>query len=354
MNARHRILVSLLAAFGMMALPHQDLRGQPQGQRDRAVPANNRQNETPRADPSAPETSEDPWGKQASEPRVEIDPMELKFSYSSPQSNVAAFVEALVGASNDKLNIVVTPEASKVSLPNIKLENVKIRNALRLLSRIHPDLMIDEDNDAGDNDESRVILIGWNGPQPQENPAYRVIGVKHLLGTLDQSSLMAAFDDGYQFIHEGGEKPEIRLHEPTGLLFVKGTEAQVEFAAEILAALSGSQGLSAPPFGYSGGMGSMGGGMPGGGIGGMGIGGRGGMGMEGGISGAPPHGGAGRYSGGRGAYGDGAGGGSGEGGGAVPGFGSSGSGGPPPSYPFGGGGAGSLDSGAGAGPPGNK
>jgi hypothetical protein len=261
----------------------------------------------------------------------------LKISYTSSQSNVAAFVEALIEASGRKLNIVVTPEASKVSLPNMTLENVKIRMALHLLNRIHPDLFLDEDDDAYANDEPRVILIDWNGPQ--EASFYRVIGVKDLLSTLDESKLMAAFDEGYQFINASGGKPEIRLHEPTGLLFVKGTEAQVDFAAEILAALFGTQGLSAPPLGYSGG---MGGGMPGGGRGGMGIGGRGGMG-----------GGMGGMGGGMGG-GGGAGGGSANGGGGPPGFGgfgSGGSGGPPPSYPVGGAGAGSLDSRAGA--PGN-
>lgn len=190
------------------------------------------------AQPTAPRSGqvEDPFsGPNDGAAAESIDPLDKKIEYRSKQSTVGGFVAA-INESMPGLNIVVTPEATMISLPQMDLSQVKVRSALRLLSRIHPQLRIDEDDDGTVGGDSRVILISWQGPP--ENSAYRVISVKHLLGTYDQEKLLEALDDGYSFIQHGGGKPELRLHQATGLLFVKGSEPQVMFAAQIVAELS--------------------------------------------------------------------------------------------------------------------
>jgi hypothetical protein len=49
---------------------------------------------------------------------------------------------------------------------------------------------------------------------------------------------------GFAFL--GGEsKPEIRFHQKTGLVFLRGTSSEVAFVAQMVAAMSGSAGLPA-------------------------------------------------------------------------------------------------------------
>lgn len=199
--------------------------------------------------------AEDPFtSPSVSASAEEVDPLDRSIDYQSKQSTVGGFVLSI----NDSvagLNIVVTPDAAAITLPQMDLKRVKVRSALRLLSRIHPQLRIDEDDNARVVGESRVILISWQGPS--ENSAYRVISVKHLLSTLDQEKLLEALDDGYSFIQHGGSKPELRLHQATGLLFVKGSEPQVTFAANIVAELSRMPGATAG-YGSKAGFGSYG------------------------------------------------------------------------------------------------
>jgi hypothetical protein len=53
---------------------------------------------------------------------------------------------------------------------------------------------------------------------------------------------MEAMEAGFAFL--GGEsKPEIRFHQKTGLVFLRGTGSEVAFVAQMVAAMSGTTGL---------------------------------------------------------------------------------------------------------------
>lgn len=231
--------------------------------------------------PNRPETAPtdgDPFGGQVVGPANDIvdsesgDALDKYFDYTSGPSTVKDFIHALTDFfPPPQLNIIVSPEAANVSLPEMTFRRVKVRNALRLLSRLAP---IDVDEDEGQIDDGRVILI--ESDQTREETVTRAISVKHLLGKVDGlvdgEQLMVVLNNGFEFMQVGNSKPVMKLHEPTGLMFIKGSQSQVFFAMQIVSELSGL------PGGMGGMMAPGGAGMPG-----MGGGGGPGAGFGGGI-----------------------------------------------------------------------
>jgi hypothetical protein len=225
--------------------------------------------------PNRPETAPtdgDPFGGPG--PANDIadsesgDALDKYLYYESGPATVKDFIQALTDSfPPPQLNIIVSPEAANVSLPEMTFRRVKVRNALRLLSRLAP---IHVDYDEGQIDDGRVILI--ESDQSSEETVTRAISVKHLLGkvdgVVDGEQLMVLFNDGFEFMQVGTSKPVMKLHEPTGLMFIKGSQSQVFFAMQVVSELSGL------PGGMGGMMAPGGAGMPG-----MGGGGPGGMGM---------------------------------------------------------------------------
>jgi hypothetical protein len=231
--------------------------------------------------PNRPETAPtdgDPFGERVAGHANDIeesesgDALDKYFDYTSGPSTVKDFIHALTDFfPPPQLNIIVSPEAANVSLPEMTFKGVKVRNALRLLSRLAP---INVDEDEGQIDDGRVILI--ESDQSHETVT-RAISVKHLLGkvdgVVDGEQLMVLFNDGFEFMQVGTSKPVMKLHEPTGLMFIKGSQSQVFFAMQIVSELSGltggTEGMMAPG---GAGMPGMGGGGPGGMGMGMGMG----------------------------------------------------------------------------------
>jgi hypothetical protein len=289
-----------------------------------------------------PFSKEDASGGPSRTPRV-VDPQAIlakRISYQSTpaQSNVKALFQ-YIGEFVPDVNFVVTPEAARLSLPELDFKNLSLQTIFRLLPQItNQRISVDyESITQNSEDENMVVLVG---KQDHEEPLEtRVLSIKQLLSGMDKATLMEAIDDGLKFIGSDTQ-PEIGFHEKTGLLFVRGTPQQTQFLMEMVSAMQGHQGYAGY---YGGGMGGMGGFGPGMGMGGMGGGmppGGYGAGAGGGMMGGYP--GVGGIPGGGGGYGGGgAEGGSGMPGAVVPGAGGAeGVGGPPGLGPPGLGGAG--------------
>jgi hypothetical protein len=225
---------------------------------------------------------EDPFGGPGATPRV-VDPQailakRLSFQSSPGQSNVKALFQ-YIGEFVPDVNFVVTPEAARLSLPELDFKNLSLQTIFRLLPQItNQRISVDYESIVQNSeDENMVVLVG---KQDHEEPLEtRVLSIKQLLSGMDKATLMEAIDDGLKFIGSDTQ-PEIGFHEKTGLLFVRGTPQQTHFLMEMVSAMQGHSG-----YGGIGGGGGMGGGtgpFPGMGMGGMGGGMPGGFGGPGG------------------------------------------------------------------------
>ncbi len=267
-------------------------------------------------EPLAGGGEQDPFTKKTPSKKIDIEQVlahRISYDLNSDQSTVGALFEQLRGQIQN-VNFVISSEASRVRLPDLKFENLSAATVFVLLNKITND-RIEVDYDTihqTAEDENLVIMVVCH--ETEDSQQTQVLSVKQLLtGGMDTTTLMEAFDGGLEFLGTD-QKPEIRFQEKTGLLFVRGTPMQTNFLMEMVQAM---QGIPTYGGGMMGGMGGMGGG----GMGGMG-GGMGGMG--GGFGGSP----GGGFPGGAGGYGGG--GFPGNAGGMPPGFGAGGSRGPTP------------------------
>jgi hypothetical protein len=217
----------------------------------------------------------------------------------------------------DDVNFVVLREAARLPLPELQFENLSLASIFQVLQQVtRGKIQIDTDSIQKTSDlEYPVIVVGF--VETEDPPETQVVSVKELLGQIDRDTLLEAFNDGLEFLGEA-DAPEIRFHEKTGLLFIRGTVRQTRFLTEMVNAMSvhassmgmggfggagmmmgtpGTGMMGGPPGGHGAMMGGggfpggFGGGIPGttggagfGGMGGPGAG--GGFGGEGGGSGA--------------------------------------------------------------------
>ena len=132
------------------------------------------------------------------------------------------------------LNVIVDKKAAAYLLPELKFDNVPIRGALKLIERVSDGAISVQIESVAEGNDGNLIIIRDERVRDEAPPVVRVINVKQLIGEIQKEAMLEAFEEGYQLMDSEGAKPELRFHEPSGLLFFKGSKAQVELAMEIV------------------------------------------------------------------------------------------------------------------------
>lgn len=134
---------------------------------------------------------------------------------------------------NPRLNVIVDRQAASFPLPVLRFTDVPLRGALSMISHISNneiDVQIDSIDEGAEAD---MVYIRRSNVS-EHIIETRVISVAALIKVLDKEAFLAAFEEGFRFLDVSDKVPEMRFHEQTGLLFVKGSPQQVEFAQQIV------------------------------------------------------------------------------------------------------------------------
>ena len=164
---------------------------------------------------------------------------------------LADLVNVLRGAANG-VNILIPPEAAEVSVPNLALRTVSVEAALRAVA----DVVTDQRANVGIG----VVRVGGGQPvftvrvllarpaadEPgSEETFVRVYSIRSMTEhnprdnegdpiTMSAETILTAIDTGLEVASGQTEKAQIRYHEDSGLLFVRGTWAQNNLIESIL------------------------------------------------------------------------------------------------------------------------
>lgn len=203
------------------------------------------QDSAPPAKGSAPRAVTPPNGAAFPTPDREF------VTFDFPGGKVSDFIAMLRAAMAPMpLNVFVDAEAAKQSLPAIKLTNASYFNVLRLLDRT-------EFEEQGRLVQTRVSQVDTSeGQTPifkiqagvqggERTTGFSVLSLNPIIGLpgsaaatgshLDAKSVLAAVEAAVIVSDDQSSSPPIlKFHEPSGLLFVRGTEYQRKAAEEVV------------------------------------------------------------------------------------------------------------------------
>lgn len=133
------------------------------------------------------------------------------------------------------LNIVMTETAASHRLPEIRLVDVPVRGALSLLSTLTNSQATVEFQLQADSYDADIVLISAPDlPPPSRSTEVRVFNVKQLLGASNREALLSALESGYEMLGSSGSPVDVKIHEATGLLFIKGSPEQLQLAEAVI------------------------------------------------------------------------------------------------------------------------
>ncbi len=125
------------------------------------------------------------------------------------------------------MNIFITEDARNVRMPSVEMTTTfdGFLGILSTISNERQKIIVDSTNDV-----TRISVDNRNLTRVQ------VINAKQLLEKMDKEDLLSAIEIGMQM--QGNEGAiELKLHEQTGLLFVKGPHENTELVGQIVAEL---------------------------------------------------------------------------------------------------------------------
>ena len=178
------------------------------------------------------------------------------------------------------LNILVSRNARSVLIPEMVLTNVSVEAVLSAA------VLAAENEVTWNFDSEEVIVINRDeGYFDDSQETVTVVNAKDILANTEEASLLSAIEIGLEMRDSSKKNVSIKLHEETKLLFIKGTDSDINIVMQVVAELGGKPW---PPKGQAGGGGGFVGGPGGGGFGGGGQGGgaQGGGGQGGGFGGS--------------------------------------------------------------------
>lgn len=178
---------------------------------------------------------------------------EQVYSIEFPGGTIGEYV-GLVRAIHDNsqpLNVVVTESAENFRLPSVNAQTTLegVLGVIEGCSTEANSVNVDTDNSG----EVYIIRVEY-----QEPIRFDVTSVKALLNDIPKESLLSAVEIGLE-MQGPGANVSLKLHEETGLLFVKGPESSVELVQTIIDQLEGGVSREAGNAGGSDGRGGSGG-----------------------------------------------------------------------------------------------
>ncbi|MFN5320765.1 MAG: hypothetical protein ACK49R_01535 [Planctomycetota bacterium] len=179
---------------------------------------------------------------------------------SEGELTIEEFVEMIQEAQGeDRFNVLIAEELRNTRLPSFDLRRIKVSSAFQMLTRLVGNNAIAVEIESAVQNETADLISISRDHRFTPDISVRTHPVKRILDTIKPEILLQTLEKGIQFSDAGSPKVQIALEAETGLLFVKGTPAQLDIVLEILNAIAIN---NMPVFGgMGGGMGGMGGGM---------------------------------------------------------------------------------------------
>ena len=162
---------------------------------------------------------------------------------------LAQYVVAVRAAGKD-INVVVSEHADEVNVPPVALIDAPVESALKAVAELQRDdvrVKIDTLRAGGGAPVHVVSVWQDRARQPGEvsrgrEPEVTVHALRSLTDSIPANTILTAVEQGLSMgPHESAKgqlpKAELRYHEDSGLLVVRGTPDQVNLVAMILATL---------------------------------------------------------------------------------------------------------------------
>lgn len=178
-------------------------------------------------------------------------PAEPIVSFAFDGGSLAKYA-ATIRKAGTNINITLPGLASEVEVPKVELTQVSVEAALRAAGSLVPsNFTISVAVLSSDEGQPVYALSVFNrsnqmaastGVNPANEPSLRVFSLMELTrklpgetetSVLDADTILSALDTGLS-IGDAKKKVEMRYHEDSYLLFVKGTETQTLLARDIL------------------------------------------------------------------------------------------------------------------------
>ena len=179
-------------------------------------------------------------------------PAEPIVSFAFDGGSLAKYA-ATIRKAGTNINITLPGLASEVEVPKVELTQVSVEAALRAAGSLVPSnftisvavLSSDEGQPVyalSVFDRTMQMVTAGSGMKPRNELGVRVFSLMELTrklpgetetSVLDADTILSALDTGLS-IGDAKKKVEMRYHEDSYLLFVKGTETQTLLARDIL------------------------------------------------------------------------------------------------------------------------
>jgi hypothetical protein len=140
------------------------------------------------------------------------------------------------------VNVILDDSVREMKLPPIKFSNVPVDAAIQILERVN----VKGARVNIDRRESIYVITGQLlfPPAGPQDVYTTVLSVREILDEYDQSDVLSAIEIGLKMMESpstgntngpGSSEPlvDLKLHNETGLLFVKGTDEQLDLVSRI-------------------------------------------------------------------------------------------------------------------------
>lgn len=171
-----------------------------------------------------------------------------RISVAFKGGTLSEFLE-LIRAGNDWVNIVASPEAKAVTLPELSIKNAGVMQTLQAVAGIvtsnySVSVSLQTDQRSEPVHSVRVMLMNHQKPSPTSRQIVsKVFSLRFLLqeskddsASLGTDAVLTAIDTGLG-VEDGEVRAKIKFHQDSGLLFVRGTFEQTGMISSILDAL---------------------------------------------------------------------------------------------------------------------
>ena len=156
---------------------------------------------------------------------------------------------ALLRTLNPQARILCSNSAARIYVPSIKMKSVPLEIAVDALTLVTQNsfdsIVINQQRFEGaDQNVELIFAIDLNAPAEEAPMEATVINANSALQSFDAENaaknLEATINMGLLTVFDGNEGPAVvvKLHEPTGLLFIKGPGQRVQFVLKIIEQLS--------------------------------------------------------------------------------------------------------------------
>ncbi len=153
-----------------------------------------------------------------------------------PGGTVRDYIEALAASyrptSENLAGVIYSDQAARVSIPSVFVTNVTIHRAIKLLEQIADDadgVYIERETD--DYDRNTIYVIKANSTSVPRTIG--IYSVAYLKDETERNSLLKALELG-MMLNES-QNVQVKIHQETNLLFVRGTPDELHIAEQIVA-----------------------------------------------------------------------------------------------------------------------